>query len=286
MFTNLDDQGEVISYQCSELPFEVNFDVCPSIELIDNSFLVVDDQVCDYIQQITIKSNVDIEKLELIVRDCELLNSSFLIENLIANEDRDFQFEISNSCGCEQLLLTPKIIQNDQEAICGNKLIPIERIDFLPFPLELEKFDLVEQEFSLFAEWKTLFEIILSEFIIEYSFDGFNFEELFSVDANQAENDYRVEIPNVEGYFRLKVINQNGEYGFTDLQYHKPTFEFAFYDSRLLFAEPKKVQVYSTNGQRIMNLTSMEVDLNTLEDRAMYFIFIDEIFFQKYFKVN
>jgi len=283
LFTYLDEDENIISNQCSETPFFLEFNNCPEIEIIDQSFLVVDDQLCDYTQQIKVTSSLELDRIEFQVSDCESWQSNFQIENITVDEDQIVQFQVTNSCDCDDLFLFPVLIKNDDRINCNKIQLPIVRVDFLPFPLELEKFELNEQGSQLFAEWKTLFEISLSEFTVEYSSNGISFTEIIVVEANQSENEYQIEVPNIEGYFRLKVINQNGEYGFTNVLYHEPSFDFSFYQGLLTFGEEQEVQVVNAQGQLLFSQTGTAVDLSGLPSNIMVFIFIEDELFQKYY---
>lgn len=284
IFTSIQDNDEVISTQCSVEPFTTSFDNCPEIEVVDESFLILNDQECGYIQQLSVKSFFDLDQLELNILDCESFNNIVTLEDLRADESYVVQYEISNTCGCDELIIIPKMIKDDLEVLCDKLSIPIRRIEFLPFPLELEKFDLIERDNMLFAEWNTLFEIAISEFRIEYSSDLINFEELITVVANQEQSEYSAELPNREGYYRMRTFNFDNQFAFTDVFFHRPNIEFSFFNNQFILPQAKQLEIYNISGQLISSQHTRLFDMTTLPSNNIYLIVIDGQFIQKYYR--
>ncbi len=89
------------------------------------------------------------------------------------------------------------------------------------FPVELLDFIAYEEKCRAFLEWKTATEINVSHFEIETSTDGTNYRNIGIVEAagNSTEvMHYQFSYENLQrvNYFRLKIIDQDGSYEYSD----------------------------------------------------------------------
>lgn len=97
-----------------------------------------------------------------------------------------------------------------------------DNICVTPLPVSFINFELKETENKLQIDWSTSVELNNSYFEIEQSYDGENFEVQKKVQGagnSLKANNYsaQIEIPYSKAYFRIKQVDYNGNYTFSQI---------------------------------------------------------------------
>lgn len=164
-------------------------------------------------------------------------------------------------------------------------------------PLELLDFQALSREDDILLKWKTTLEKDVSGFEIQRSLDTRNWEKIdWKIASNNPEQTNYYEFidkdvkANVTYYYRLKMIDLDGQFEFSSIQsarlsnddlgltiYPNPTDGIV----NLLFDNPimekTKIELISPNGQQILEIqpafdtASFQIDLNQFPPN-IYFI--------------
>jgi len=116
---------------------------------------------------------------------------------------------LSNTATCTNYL--------QSEATCANNLFKL--------PVELNRFYFEAQNKSLKFYWETSSEVNFSHFELEKSTSGSTFKFIESRNAsNKSSGDnyssQSYDLAKAEGYYRLKLIDRDGSYEYSNILYH------------------------------------------------------------------
>ena len=276
VFINEDSEGNIVSTQCplSVFSLEKPFDNCPNFEKIDGDVSINGEFDCTYFHTIRIDTPYKLDSLEIIQIDCDGVTDNFSIVHWI-EANQSIELEINNNCDCEKLELKVELYKDESSLICYLGDILLDTYNFLTFPLELHNFEVSERGNKLFGEWKTLFEININEFSVEYSIDGNNFNRILTVDATLAAADYSYELLNQTGYYRLNVINQNGDYGYSPIVFYEKSKNSTWINGILTLDNPQSIFIYNIHGQLLYSNQTDVLDVHALDISGLTIIEIE-----------
>ena len=135
-------------------------------------------------------------------------------------------------------------------------------------PVELMRFDAIEEGEEVLIEWETAQETNASHFMVEKSRDGQNFEPVYREDASgvstRSHQYYEAldEHPYVGvSYYRLKMVDLDGTYSYSDLKaveikviaevmlFPNPVFDILYVKYGEEANEKVLIEVYNQQGQ-------------------------------------
>ncbi|MDI3320680.1 CARDB domain-containing protein [Pinibacter soli] len=156
-------------------------------------------------------------------------------------------------------------------------------------PLHLLEFAATEQGKNALLQWKTDQEVNTSHFVIQRSSDGRQFEDIGTVAASNSTGTHLYKFIDVEvlqniNYYRLKMVDINGAFTYSDIKQVKFETEFVmqvYPNPAQQFIRVKgieangTIQIISIEGKVMQQLTTtainMQIDLSKLP-RGIYVI--------------
>ena len=165
-------------------------------------------------------------------------------------------------------------------------------------PVELTKFEAVQQQKQVALNWQTATEVNSSHFIIERSVDGFNFERIASVDAQGDNNtiyNYSFMDKNpYQGlnYYRLKMVDLDLSFEYSQIEvvkfdkdanliiYPNPVNKTLNIQGNSSFDGETQMEVFNRSGQQIFSgmvdfengKLQINVDVLNVYSTGTYFI--------------
>ncbi|UAY52024.1 T9SS type A sorting domain-containing protein [Ferruginibacter albus] len=139
-------------------------------------------------------------------------------------------------------------------------VIASNQIICTPVPIKLLSFTAQAKEKNVLISWQTTAEINLKEYTIERSTDGITFTKIALVNASN-DNSYSFidEYPySGTNYYRLKSIDNNGEYTYSDIA--KVSFQFSQY-ILTVYPNPVKEILYINANSSIKNIHAVITDI-------------------------
>lgn len=134
-------------------------------------------------------------------------------------------------------------------------------------PVKLLAFDVKLKEKDVYLDWKTTTEINNYYFVVERSEDAISFKEVGRIkgsgNSNNIESyefvDYNC--PNTIAYYRLKQVDFNGEYSYSNIRVVKKNdfnIEWSFFPNPAnqtitIKGEVENVQLFSVSGSLVKN---------------------------------
>lgn len=88
--------------------------------------------------------------------------------------------------------------------------------------MEFADFSLSKKTYTTILSWKAYTEVDFDRYVVLYSKNGIDFNEIGSVNGKGNNSNYTFNYPHHgEAYFKLKVINKNGQFEYSKVLYSK-----------------------------------------------------------------
>lgn len=156
----------------------------------------------------------------------------------------------------------------------------------ITLPIELLNFEIDCEDNYLSIVWQTASEYNNDYFLIQHTFDGFNFTNLGTLDGAGTTSEmqsYRFPIYEpayFSGYFRLKQVDFDGQFEFSPIRYSDCTSDNPFVqiiNGQLVVSNVDMVincAVYDLTGRQIFNSNSYE-GFNGFITSSFYYVVLE-----------
>ncbi len=153
-------------------------------------------------------------------------------------------------------------------------------------PITLSKFETVSKECSVLVQWQTETEENFSHFELEHSIDAYTFNMIERIEGRGGNQPHEYgsldEEANVENYYRLKMVDHDGSFVYSNILHAKVNCreidEVVIYPNptekeiNVIGLEPGElIQIFNTIGQMILQSDQPTIDIERLED-GIYFL--------------
>jgi len=182
-------------------------------------------------------------------------------------------------------------------------------------PVELTKFQAVQQNEIVFLQWQTASELNTREFIIEHSIDGNYFEAITKISsignsskAQEYKDEHRTPDEGIN-YYRLKIVDIDGTFEYSHIEVVKfdkeselnifpnPVIKHLHIHGEFTDFEDVMIEIYNREGREIYIGTisfdngriMLETDSLNIKNPGTYFLRITsraDSFVQKFIKTN
>lgn len=175
-------------------------------------------------------------------------------------------------------------VRHSQGGVCGtesfNLIIPC------PLPIELAEFDVLCYDDEIEINWITASEYYSDYFDIQFSEDGYDFKSVTQVPAsgnsnNQNSYHYNLRVQDFnKGYYRLKQVDIDGEYSFSDIVYGDcgvNDIQVSLVEGQIIIANYNELFnciIFDITGKELFNSPNIE-SFNIPSQNACYFIQVE-----------
>ncbi len=118
-------------------------------------------------------------------------------------------------------------------------------------PVRLLNFNCNAKGITVLLEWTSAEEINLAKYIVEYSADGVYFTSIATINANGSNSKYNYIHQQFKSsaFYRLKVIDKDGSYSYSEVQFVKLNMNKGF--TVLPNPAHEVIYIFTKNNQRI-----------------------------------
>jgi hypothetical protein len=253
---------------------------CP--EDVNISFGIVDDTSCSYDFTIEMTATQDYNSVDIeyyVVCGDLIYIFDDKLENLSSGNTYQSRFyDASTDCGCElSAMLTLNYMDDNnvqQEMDCGfYEWVTLQNITV---PAELADVSISKEREKTYFNWTTLMELNVDNFVIEYAADGRSFQGIQETYANNKASNYQVELEDLTGYYRLKTVDVDGSFTYSDILFHKATTNYTLSRNIINLEQSTDILVYDSMGRILYDNATAMLNLNELNYEGIKFVKIDQ----------
>ena len=127
-------------------------------------------------------------------------------------------------------------------------------------PVKLIYFNCDTRGNAAILQWKSAEEINLNSYIIQYSKNGSDFDDLATISAEGTNRTYSFKHPGVTGtaYYRLKLMDRDGAYKYSEIK--KVTFNTNVGITIVSIPSNDYIHVYSDNPLEVKTIQIFSID--------------------------